>query len=159
MKRHTKKLDDLILPIVTALGFDYAGCEYTAIDHKSRLRVYIEGANGVTVDDCARVSRQISAVFDVESPIQGEYHLEVSSPGIERSLFTLAHFQRFMGQNVKVRTGQPLEGQRNFKGKLDSVDELNITLIDDKGTIIKLPFNDIDKANLVADFDMMGRKS
>lgn len=158
MKRHTKKLDDIIDPIVTALGYDYVGCEYTSSGRKSLLRIYIERSEGVTIDDCALVSRQVSAVLDVENPIYGEYHLEVSSPGIERPLFKLEHFQRFIGQPIRLRMGQPQEGQRNFKGKLEKVDETTLVLSDDNCKLITLPFRDIEKANLVADFDVMGHK-
>ncbi|MCW8888396.1 MAG: ribosome maturation factor RimP, partial [Gammaproteobacteria bacterium] len=104
---------------------------------------------GITVDNCANVSRQVSAVLDVEDPIHGEYTLEVSSPGVERPLFTLEQFAKFIGQQVDVRLHMPVEGRRHFKGELLSVenDELTIELGEDESLTCSM--DDIDRAKLI----------
>ena len=96
------KLLDLIQPAVEGLGYEFVGAELVGQGKESILRVYIDTDAGVLVGDCTKVSHQISGVLDVEDPISGQYNLEVSSPGIERPLFTLEHFERFKGKVVKL---------------------------------------------------------
>src|SRR5690554_4251416 len=96
-------LQELVAPAVEALGFELWGLEYHSRNRQTLLRIFIDGPDGVTVDDCAAVSRQISAVMDVEDPIAGEYTLEVGSPGLDRPLYTLEQFQRYVGEPVKLR--------------------------------------------------------
>lgn len=153
MKKN-KRFDNIIEPIVKVKGFEYVGCDFVPQGRKFLLRIYIEGCNGITADDCAVVSREISTVLDVEDPIAGAYQLEVSSPGIERPLFTVEHFQRFLGRKVRIKMVVPQNEQRNFKGLLKEADDSKIILIDEKDVEIALPFAEIEKANLVMDFDM-----
>lgn len=124
--------------------------------------------SGVGLDDCARVSRELSAVLDVEDPIDHAYHLEVSSPGLDRPLRTLAHFRRFLGQEVRLRLHEGLDDRRNFKGTLlavhpgsegqgdegDQADAATIVLESD-GKQYHLPFSDIENARLVPDWDAL----
>lgn len=140
---------DLIRPAVHALGVELWGIEHNIQGRYSILRVYIDKAeNGVTIDDCERVSRQISGIFDVEDPIGGEYNLEVSSPGMDRPLFELSQFERYLGHVVSVRLRSPLEGRRKFKGVIQKVEADSVRLlVDDKEVL--LPSSAIDKANLV----------
>ena len=109
-------LQEILEAAVTTLGFELVGVDYIAQGHRSVVRVYIDSEVGVTVDDCARVSRQVSAILDVEEPIRSEYTLEVSSPGIERPLFTLAHYQRFIGRAVDIRLRFPHAGGAGSEG-------------------------------------------
>src|SRR5437870_3087505 len=112
-----ERLNQIIAPAVAALGYELVGCELAQDSGRQILRVYVDGENGITLDGCAAVSRQISAVLDVEDPIKGRFLLEVSSPGLERPLFSLAHYQRFIGHKAKLRLRQPQEdGRRNFTG-------------------------------------------
>ena len=105
-------LEAIIEPAVTAFGYELLGCESVSAGKGQRLlRVYVDSARGVTIDECAKISRQISAVLDVEDPIKGRYYLEVSSPGIERPLFTVAQCQRYLGQTVSVRLKVAKAGQ------------------------------------------------
>lgn len=103
---------------VEALGYELVDVELSGGRQHQTLRVYIDTPRGVTVDDCADVSRQLSAVLDVEDPFPGSYTLEVSSPGLDRPLITAADFRRFQGAMVKVRLLTPLDGRRNFTGRL-----------------------------------------
>ena len=90
------------------------------------LRVYIDSENGVGVDDCAKVSRQVSGVLDVEDPISGEYTLEVSSPGMDRPLFKLSQYQDYIGHVVQLRLRMPFDGRRKFKGVLNGIEDEDI---------------------------------
>ena len=94
------------------------------------LRVYIDSAAGIGLDDCSRVSRQLSGVLDVEDPIAGAYALEVSSPGLNRPLFTAAHFERFLGSPVRVKMRLPLQGRKRFTGILQAFGDGHMTLAD-----------------------------
>lgn len=118
----------IIAPVVSGLGYEFWGCELLSAGH-SKLRIYIDSEKGIDVEDCATVSRQVSAVLDVEDPISGEYVLEVSSPGIDRSLFYIEQYQRYIGQNIKVRLKIPLAGRRNFAGRLKAVVGHRISMI------------------------------
>lgn len=141
-------VEQLIEPVIVALGYEFVGVEYSPQGRQSLLRIYIDNPDGITVDDCERVSRQVSAVLDVEDPIQGQYRLEVSSPGLDRPLFTLEQFSRFVGKTVKLRLVAPKEGRRNFSGTLKQVDNESV-MIEQDGEDLALPFGQIDKAHLV----------
>ena len=118
MSGRLDQLHDLVQPSVEAMGVELWGVEYLSQGRRSMLRIFIESDKGITVDDCERVSRQVSGVLDVEDPIAGEYTLEVSSPGADRMLFTLDQYQRFIGEQVSVRLRAPFDWRRNFKGLL-----------------------------------------
>ncbi|MCW8826323.1 MAG: ribosome maturation factor RimP [Gammaproteobacteria bacterium] len=149
MARANARLEQMIKPAIDALGFELVGVEQLSQGRHSMLRIYIDHEDGITVDNCANVSRQVSAVLDVEDPIHGEYTLEVSSPGVERPLFTLEQFAKFIGQQVDVRLHMPVEGRRHFKGELLSVenDELTIELGEDESLTCSM--DDIDRAKLI----------
>ena len=144
-------LCQLIEPIVSGMGYEFVGLEYHPQGKHSILRVYIDKPTGITVDDCGDVSRQVSAMLDVEDPIHGEYSLEISSPGLDRPLFTLAHFEQFIGHNCSVRLKTPLDGQRKFTGVINSVKDDFIGLEINEEIKI-LPYKMIDKANLIPEF-------
>lgn len=148
MKSSVEKVTQLIEPTVQALDLELWGVEHASQGKYSVLRIFIEREAGVTIDDCERVSRQVSAIFDVEDPIAGEYTLEVSSPGIDRLLFTPQQFQRYRGEEVSVRMRTPVDGRRKFKGTLtDVVDDIIHIQVD--GSDFELPHGDIEKANIV----------
>lgn len=143
------QLETIIAPVVTGLGYELWGIEYLPQGKHSLLRIYIDAEPGITLDDCEVVSRQLSAVFDVEEPIRGHYSLEVSSPGLDRPLFTAAQYQRYLGQAVQCRMRRPHEGRRNFKGTLQAVDADTIVVALDDGEAVTLALADIDKGHLV----------
>ncbi|MFO1435988.1 MAG: ribosome maturation factor RimP [Gammaproteobacteria bacterium] len=116
------RLQTLLEPVVEGLGYECVGVEFQPVNGRSTLCIYIDSEEGVTVDDCERVSRQASAVLDVEDVIRGHYTLEVSSPGLDRPLFTPAHYRRFIGSTVHLRLHSLQEGRRNIEGRLSGVD-------------------------------------
>lgn len=148
MKKDT--LRDQIASLTTALGYEFVGCEMHQSSGSSILRIYIDSAAGIKVEDCTKVSRQVSAMLDVDDPIKGRYTLEVSSPGIDRPLFELEQYRKFIGNRVKVRIHTPLEGNRNFLGVLLRVEETAISL-SVEGREVELAFSNIDKAKVIAD--------
>lgn len=149
MSAQEDRLTALLAPAVTGLGYELVGIEYLPAGKQSVLRIYIDSDDGILVEDCERVSRQVSAVLDVEDPIRGAYTLEVSSPGIDRPLFTPEHYARFIGQPVRVQLIRALDGRRKFKGEVEAVDEEGLTLVVD-GERVRLGFDLIEKGRLVA---------
>lgn len=146
-----KKVEEMVTmltPAVEAVGFELWGLEFFQQGRHSVLRLFIEGPNGVGVDDCALVSHQVSGVLDVEDPIAGEFTLEVSSPGWDRPLFTLVQYERYVGQEVAVRLASPLNGRRKYKGIVLRVAETAVELQVD-GEVVRIPFAAIDKGNVV----------
>lgn len=142
-------LRDRLAALITAMGYEFVGCELTRQGRSSVLRIYIDTEKGITLTDCSKVSHQVSAVLDVDDPIQGEYNLEVSSPGLNRPLFEIDQFKKFVGSRIKVRMYNPLNSQRNFVGILQQVDETNdIHLLMDTEEVV-LPFSGIEKARVI----------
>lgn len=144
-------LRELIKPVVEALALELWGIEYLSHSKQTIVRIYIDSPKGIDVDDCAKVSRQVGSVFDVEDPIHGEYTLEVSSPGMDRPLFELAQYDLHGGEQVKVRLRTAFEGRRNFTGQLVGIEGDDVVIVIDESEYL-LPFDLIDKANVVARF-------
>lgn len=143
---------------ITALAEQAAasmGMEVVLVEIKgggrSIVRVYIDQAGGVSVDDCERFSKRFSVLLDVEDCIPFSYMLEVSSPGLDRPLVREADFQRFTGKQVKVRTSQPLQGQRNFRGRILGASGGNIRLELSPGQQVEMALSQIERANLVVE--------
>lgn len=151
MSQLEQTLTDMLNAPVEALGFELLGVEFVRAGKHSTLRVYIDSENGVTVDNCADVSHQVSAVLDVEDPISTEYNLEVSSPGMDRPLFKEKHYLACVGEVVQVRLRVPMDNRRNFKGPLKACEDGNIT-IDIDGQDFLLAIANIEKGNLVPSF-------
>ncbi len=143
-------LRDRLESLIQAMGYEFVGCELLKQGRYSVLRIYVDSEKGVTVDDCSKISHQVSAVLDVEDPIKGQYSLEVSSPGLDRPLFGIAHYQKQLGNRIKVRVYTPIHNRRNFVGILLRVDGNDIHLLVDHEEVV-LPFLDIEKANVIAD--------
>lgn len=140
----------LVEPVVTAMGFDLWGVEQYQ-GKQPRVVVYIDSADGVTVDDCADVSRQVSAMLDVEEPVAGKYRLEVSSPGLDRPLFTLEQFARFKGHVAVLKLRVPFDGRRKFQGLLAGTEGDEVLLQLD-GEEYCFPIESIDQARVVPQF-------
>ena len=151
-----EEISQLIAPAIEGLGLELVGIEFSAGPGASLLRVYIdEPERGVTIDDCERASREISALLDVADPVAGRYTLEVSSPGLERPLFTLAHFERFLGEPVKLALNLPVAGRRRLQGPIRAVQGDRITIEQD-GTPVELVHSNIARARLVPDYAALG---
>jgi len=146
-----EQLQRIITPAVEAMGFELYGCEFHTHANRNVLIVFVDGPKGVTLDDCTRISRQIGAVLDVEDPIGSRYELEVSSPGIDRPLFSVLHFQRVVGQKIKIRLRRPQNNQRNFVGILKAMVDNQVTLLLEDGKELGALFAEIEKAKLISD--------
>lgn len=142
-----KKLLNLTLPVVESLGLEIYHLEYVKEGAKNIFRIYIEGETNVSLDDCVKVSRAVSDMLDVEDPIVEEYNLEVSSPGIFRTLFTDKHLSRYVGNDVKVTMNTVFSGKRKFEGLLVGADSENLTVKENNEEII-IPRNKISVVNL-----------
>ena len=146
-----QNLQEMLQGAVEDLGCELWGIECQRTGRFMTVRLFIDKEGGVTVDDCADVSRQVSAILDVEDPIAGKYNLEVSSPGLDRPLFTLPQFERYIGQDIAVHLRIPVMERRKWQGKLERIENDMVTLIVD-GQEQVLVFGNIQKANVVAKF-------
>jgi ribosome maturation factor RimP len=151
MKQAPEHLVKLIEPIVEGLGYTCAGIEYNPHPKHGLLRIYIDSPNGILVDDCSKVSHQISGVLDVEDPIQGNYQLEVSSPGADRPFFYLHQFEQFVGSTVLVSLYQSISGRKKITGVIEKVVDDIITLRE-ADQIFEIPFDAMSKARLVSEY-------
>jgi|TARA_B100000929_G_scaffold114823_2_gene91079 ribosome maturation factor RimP len=148
-----KQLEDILRPVVEGLGYEFWGIEFRSHGHHSKLRVFIDDAeNGIAIDDCEKVSRQVSGVMDVEDPIQTEYTLEVSSPGMDRPLFRLEQYEAFIGHKVQIKLRMAFEGRRKFLGLIKGVEGDDVVVVVDDHEYL-LPFDSIEKANIVPVFE------
>lgn len=143
-------VQQLLQPLIRDLGFELWACEYLIQGKHSLLRIYIDNELGISLEDCELVSRQVSALLDVEDPIQSNYTLEVSSPGIPRPLFDKAHYQRYLGHSVRTKLYKPLNGSRKIEGTIKDVTNDSVILCV-KDVECELPFSQIVKANLIGE--------
>jgi len=144
-------IEELLLPGAEALGLELVAVELSGGD-TSIVRIYIDTPNGVTVEDCAKASRQFSAILDVEDPISNKYTLEVSSPGMDRPLAKLQHFQAVVGQDVKIKMTTLVNGRRRFTGELiEATEEFAVVEVD--GEQSELPYSDMDRARVIPVYD------
>ncbi|QLZ67473.1 ribosome maturation factor RimP [Legionella sp. PC1000] len=141
------ELEHLLAPTITDMGYEFWGCEYLSQGRHSLLRIYIDKAAGIGIEDCEAVSHQVSALLDVEDPISGNYSLEVSSPGIPRPLFKSWQYQRYIGHEVQVKTFKPVNGKRKLIGTIVSASE-NSLVLNINNEDQELLFSNIVKANL-----------
>jgi ribosome maturation factor RimP len=148
-----KQLEEMLRPVVEGLGYEFWGIEFRSQGHQSLLRLFIDHAeNGIGIEDCESVSRQASSVMDVEDPIQTEYTLEVSSPGMDRPLFRLDQYEAFAGHQVQLRLRMAFEGRRKFQGLIKGVEGDDVVVVVDDHEYL-LPFDSIEKANIVPVFE------
>ena len=148
MSSRERRICDLLAPSVSGLGYELVGVELSGSGGRSILRVFIDRDAGISVGDCERTSRQIGAVLDVEDPIPESYVLEVSSPGLDRPLFTEDHFIRFAGHSVRLRTTEPMEGRRGWKGRLVGCRDGNVVVREGEEERL-IPLDRVHKANLL----------
>ena len=153
MSAVTERLQVVLQPVVESLGCRIWGIEYEGLGRRSVLRVFIDRESGITVEDCANVSHQASGVLDVEDPIGTAYTLEVSSPGLDRILFTTTQYAESVGEKVDVRLRFPAGGRRRYVGVLNAVDEEGIVVaVEDEAVPVKVNFSDIAKTRIVPNF-------
>ncbi|MDJ0941691.1 MAG: ribosome maturation factor RimP [Woeseiaceae bacterium] len=145
-----EELAGLLEPTVERLGYELSDLEVKLGARNGIVRVFIDHPDGIGLDDCEKVSLAVSALLDVEDPIPGHYDLEVSSPGLNRKLTKVEHFQRFTGETVKVQMRFPIEGRKRFRGELKAADDETI-VVEVDGEPHELPIATIDTARLVPD--------
>ncbi len=150
MIRQNERLTGLIQPVVEGLGYELWGLEYMPQGETSLLRIYIDQEQGIGVEDCQKVSRQLVGVMDVEDPIPGSYNLEVSSPGIDRVLFSLDQCERFIGSEVKLRLNRKLDGRRRYSGVIHSVTDSELVIVENDETVA-LPVDGIELVRLTSE--------
>jgi ribosome maturation factor RimP len=150
ISKEPDRLTQLIEPIIEGLGYELVGIEF---DARTRvLRVYIDQESGIQLDDCSRVSYQISGMLDVEDPIPGKYQLEISSPGLDRPLVKPHDFERFRGATARIQLRAPVDNQRRFQGELAGIDGDFVLIDEQQRGRLRLPFDAIEKARLVPQF-------
>ena len=178
MSAKKKLLENLIRPVVEGLGYELWGLEHLAQGKHSLLRIYIENQakpegdaaanvvlseqgevenasvseSGVALEDCEKVSRQVGAILDVEDPISGDYTLEVSSPGMDRFLYSLSHYERFKSHHVAIKLRMPYEGRRKFNGIISGIEGHDVVVQVDQEEFL-FPIEAIEKANIIPQFD------
>ena len=150
MSEARERLVKMLEPTIAALGYELVDLEYRAGRGQGLLRLFIDQDSGITLDDCEQVSRQVSALLDVEDPIPGDYNLEVSSPGLDRKLVRPADFERFAGHQVRVKLLHLVEGRRRLTGELLRRDGEQVVFAVD-GEIVAVAMAVIDTARLVPD--------
>ena len=143
------KLTELLKPTVESLGYVLWACEYISQGKHSILRIYIDNDAGILMDDCVVVSKQLSQLLDVEDPIQGEYSLEVSSPGLDRPLFELWHFEQCIGLEVTLKLFKAINKRKTLNGVLEGVCDNTLQMLVD-GEAVSVSLDAINKANLVS---------
>lgn len=148
MAKFEHKLTEMLRPAVEETGKELLGVEFISAGNHSVLRLFIDHENGIDVDDCAEVSRQVGAILDVEDPISSEYSLEVSSPGLDRPLFEKSQFEAVVGETVEAKISMPLNGRRKFKGQLVAVENDSLIVMVDNEEY-ELVISNVDKAHLV----------
>ena len=146
-----QKLHDLLHPEITAMGFELLGIELSNSGSASFLRIYIDKSEGINIDDCVLVSQQLTGLLDVNNPIKGKYNLEVSSPGLDRPLFTDEQLKKHIGQIVMIKLHEKYKGKRRIIGEIEAVEDLEIVIKCNESKE-NIPLDLINKANLVAKF-------
>lgn len=152
MQEEPDTIQQLVEPVVNGLGYELWGCDLRIGAGSALLRVYIDSASGISLDDCALVSHQLSGLLDVEEPIKMPYTLEVSSPGMDRPLLKRDHYLSSRGQKVKIKLKWPIDSRRNFAGELTGVEGDQLILSCEEGSIT-LPLNAVKQAR-IAPFEL-----
>lgn len=146
------RLQTLLEPVIESLGYELVLLEFNSSTRHGMLRLFIDRPEGITLDDCERVSHEVSGVLDVEDPISSAYRLEVSSPGMDRPLTKPAHFLRFTGEQVKLDLLAPRNGRRRWTGWIRAVAG-DVVQVETEVGMLEIPLVDVDRARLVPVFD------
>jgi ribosome maturation factor RimP len=153
IKRIVDKVSHLVEPVVQEFGMEMVDVEFRPERGRWILRVFIDKEGGITVDDCASVSRELGDLIEAEDIIDYPYVLEISSPGLNRPLRKESDFIRAIGKMVRLKMSRPINRRRNFTGRLANVREGVISLLVDENNLVELPLKEIDKARLKYEFN------
>jgi len=143
------KLTEIIEPIVESFGLDLWGLEPPKSPKGGVLRIYIDSPQGVSIDQCAEISKHLNPILDVEDPIPGSYTLEVSSPGLERPFFNFSQLESYIGERIYLKLRSPLDGRKKWKGVLSAAGNMQIELTTDKENTITINWDDIKNIHLL----------
>ncbi len=143
----------IVEPVIVGMGYNFWGLECQASENTAQVRIFIDHSEGITLDDCSRVSQQLSAVLDVEDPVQVPYTLEISSPGINRKLFSAEQMKAAVGSKVKVKTTWPINERRNIRGVLKDANDEQLTIVTQEGEEFLVPIEAIKNVKLDLDID------
>jgi len=158
MRKVPTNIEEMVIGVVEPLGYELWGIELLPRQKSGQLlRIYIDAEGGVDLSACEAVSRQMSAVLDVEDPIHGEYTLEVSSPGMDRPLFTESQFSRYVDNEVRIKLHSSVSGRKNYRGKMTAVSDGQVQLLVD-GEAVTLSLHEIDTARVVPTFQMENKR-
>jgi ribosome maturation factor RimP len=164
--RTVDRLTELVDPVCADCGYELVDVQFTQSPQGPVVRVFIdypEGSDkGISFEECESISRELSALFDVEDPIESAYRLEVSSPGLDRPLRKPEHFRRFVGEEAKISLRHGVDGRRNFRGRVLGVESEgndSIVTVEVDGTEYRLPLADLATANLVPNWDALMKGS
>ena len=146
------RLQELLEPVITDLGYELVLLDFAPQTGSAQLRLFIDAEDGVTLDDCARVSREVAATMDVHDPISTPYQLEVSSPGFDRPLTKPEHFERFQGFDARIQLLAPVNGRKRYSGTIAASGDESVTLTTELGDV-ELLYATIERARLIPDFD------
>lgn len=156
----TAQIENLLKPLIEALGYELWGVEIYLQGHHSVLRVYIDHfapsdtqdativPKYIGLQDCSSVSDAIGPILDVEDLIKGKYSLEVSSPGFDRPLFKIEQYQRFIGKTVHLKLAGPVNNRRKYTGRIEAINNNNVVIILENNETLTVPFAQIEKANI-----------
>lgn len=155
MDKHSinERIRGIAASVANEAGVEFVHSEIVGSSRNLTIRIYIDKPEGVTIDDCSDLSRRVEAILDADDFIPSSYVLEVSSPGLERELYSLLDFERFAGHKARVKTRAAIDGQRNFSGKIVEVVDGNIVFEDKTHGVVRLPFSSVAKANLKIDLE------
>lgn len=152
MLKNNAEFNAKLAAVIMTMGYEFIGYEIGQVNRQKVLRIYVDNCGAVSTADCSLISRQISAMLDVEDIITGRYILEISSPGIARPLFTALHYKQYLGKKIKITTIVPLLNRRNFIGTLQQVvNERHIDLLLEDGQLVSVALDNIRKGNAVAE--------
>jgi ribosome maturation factor RimP len=150
---NTERIQEIATRIAAENSLELVHVDVLGAGRSPMVRIFIDKEGGVTHEDCSLVSRQVGAVLDSEDFISSTYLLEVSSPGLERNLYSLKDFEKFVGNLAKVKTYKPINGQRNFRGRIKTVEAEEIVFDDKTSGEVRFPFDAVAKANLEIDIE------
>lgn len=151
MQTLEQKVSDLITPILNDLGFQLWGIKYIRNPKRSTLQIFIEKEGGVTIDDCQEASLQINSILDVEDVIKSAYHLEVSSPGMDRILFTFEQLSAYVGKQISLEVSLPVANRKRFRGTLEKIDG-DILVMNVGNEVYEIAYPNVSKAQVVPVF-------
>ena len=155
----TERVEKIAGNSVKDANLELVHVEIGGTGRKPTVRIFIDKPGGVTIEDCSAISLSVGKILDEEDFIPSAYTLEVSSPGLERGLYNLNDFQRFIGEKAKVKINEPINGQKNFRGKISAVENENVIFEDITSGMVNIPYRTVTKANLEIDFEEEFKKA